>query len=165
MKNPNQTQQPRKDAKRTAPFVMERTGGIPGDTWHERWEIPADEIPKVQRIAEIFGLKTIEELINAWAHGELPNQVRDDTFELLPESVNVRLEGITPEAERVLASIVRKCEIPTHIRNVQQMLLQALNGHVAMYLIECLLHPETGEVLLDCFSEYRNPKWHTKAAA
>jgi hypothetical protein len=55
--------------------------------------------------------------------------------------------------------------VPQHIRNVQQMLREAVNGHVAMYLIECLLHPETGEVLIDCFAEYRNPKWHTKVAA
>lgn len=164
MKKPDQTKQPQKHAKATAPFVMERTGGIPGDTWRERWEIPAEDIPKVQRAAEAFGFKTIGELIAAWPN--IPGQVSDaDAFELLPKGATVRIEGITPRAERILESIVRKGEVPDRIRNVQQFLRAGLNGHVGMYLVESLLHPETGEVLIDCFAEYRNPKHHTKAAA
>lgn len=140
MKNSHQTKQTRKPAKAHQPFVFKSETST--------WTIPARDVPKVQRAAEACGFKTIEQLITAWERGDLPRQARDPEFKILPEGATVRLEGITPEVERVLESIARKCG---DLRSVQDFLTRAVNGDVAMYLVECLTHPQTGEVLIDCF--------------
>jgi hypothetical protein len=81
---------------------------------------------------------------------------------VLSKGATIRIDGLTPEAERIIESAATKCGWAPGVR---EFLRHAVNSQVACMLSEALLHPKTRTVLIDCFAEYRNPKHHTKAAA
>lgn len=139
------------------PFVMEVKRECDGEGWLVMWKIPAKDIPKVEGYAHLFGLPDIKTFLRVWENGRLPGQVREttlsdrDLYNVLPKSAKVQFVGVPAKEMKLLASIAKYWS-----QSVQEMVHEAINGHVRCGLAEHLLHPETGQILHAEFAdEYR----------
>lgn len=136
------------------PFVYEYIH-TNGDGCRIRWEIPAEDVPKIERCARTLGFQDITGMLKAYEAGRLPGQITDVNsrqFNILPKNGRVTVEGV-PDArrERMLAECGKHWS-----QSLREFLRGAINDHARCCLAHCLVHPKTGAVLISDFYEYRS---------
>lgn len=136
------------------PFVYEYIHGINGDRCRIRWEIPAEDVPKIERCARTLGFRDITAMLKACEAGRLPGQISDtrQEFNILPKGSSVRVVAkLDARRQRMLAECGKHWGL-----SPREFLRGAINNQASCALSHCLLHPKTGAVLHSDFYEYRS---------